>query len=225
MSFPIGSICLVVIRLYNAGRARSIRLSAREFSDAFGPVCKANYLTHWASAIIIRTMIVTPFRTRLGWVALLADDHALLGLTLPRSTCHAAVTELRTEFNCHPMPGENALTKRARGMLIRYFEGRRVVFDDLPVEQPGTAFQQRVWQLTRAIPYGSTRTYHELACAAGRPRAARAVGQCNARNRLPIIIPCHRLVGSQGDLRGFGGGIPMKRTLLEMEGALCAHRH
>jgi O-6-methylguanine DNA methyltransferase len=170
-------------------------------------------------------MIVTPFRTRLGWVAILADNHALLGLTLPRSTRHAAVTELRTEFNCHPTQGETALTKRAREMLVRYFEGQRIAFDDLPVEQAGTVFQQRVWQLTRAIPYGATRTYRELASAAGRPNAARAIGQCMARNRLPIIIPCHRLVGSQGDLRGFGGGIPMKRTLLEMEGARSAHRH
>ncbi len=170
-------------------------------------------------------MIVTPFRTRLGWVAILADNHALLGLTLPRSTCHAAVTELRTEFNCRPAQGETALTKRAREMLMRYFDGQRMSFDDLPIEQPGTDFQQHVWQLTRAIPYGATRTYHELACAAGRPHAARAVGQCMARNRLPIIVPCHRLVGSQGDLRGFGGGIPMKRSLLEMEGADRAHRH
>ncbi len=170
-------------------------------------------------------MIVTPVLTRLGWVAILADSHALLGLTLPRSTRHAAVTKLRTEFDCHPTQGENALTQQAREMLVRYFDGQPVAFDDLPVEQPGTGFQQRVWQLTRAIPYGATRTYRELACAAGRPHAARAVGQCMARNRLPIIVPCHRLVGSQGDLRGFGGGIPMKRTLLEMEGAASAHRH
>ncbi len=185
----------------------------------------AFYLTHFTRAIIIRSMIVTPFPTRLGWVAVMADDHALLGLTLPRSTRHAAVTDLSTGFNCDLTQGENALTNRARAMLIRYFDGQPISFDDLPVKQPGTVFQQRVWQLTRAIPYGSTCTYRDMACAAGRPHAARAVGQCMARNRLPIIIPCHRLVGSQGDLRGFGGGIPMKRTLLDMEGAYGAHRH
>ncbi len=110
--------------------------------------------------------------------------------------------------------------RRARAKITRYFTGQHVSFDDLPFDDShATEFQRRVWRVTRAIPYGTTRTYHEMARAVGRPNAARAVGQCMARNPLPIIIPCHRLVGSSGDLRGFGGGIAMKRALLEMEGA------
>ncbi len=170
-------------------------------------------------------MIVTSFRTRLGWVALLADDRVLLGTTLPRPTRRAAIAELQAEYDCHCQPGQNSLTRKTRQMLTRYFQGRPVRFDRLPIETRGTVFQERVWRLTSAIPYGSTRTYLSLARAAGRPYAARAVGQCMARNPLPIIIPCHRVVGSRGDLRGFGGGMPMKRTLLEMEGATRAHRH
>ncbi len=174
-------------------------------------------------------MFVTSFLTRLGWVALLANDRVLLGMTLPRPTRRAAVQELHAEWQAQRIrqiePGGNSLTRRTRRMLTRYFLGRPVRFDGLPIETRGTAFQQRVWRLTRAIPYGSTRTYRSLARAAGRPNAARAVGQCMARNPLPIIIPCHRVVGSRGDLRGFGGGMPMKRTLLEMEGAARAHRH
>ncbi len=166
-------------------------------------------------------MVLTCFHTRLGWVALLANDDALLGITLPRATRRAALGELRTEFHCHPSRGENPLTRRAQLQLERYFRGEHVVFDDIPIDgSTGTDFQQRVWKLTRAIPYGATRTYTELARAAGRPNAARAIGQCMARNPLPIIIPCHRVVGSAGDLRGFGGGLAMKRALLEMEGAL-----
>ncbi len=165
-------------------------------------------------------MLLTCFRTRLGWVALLANDRALVELTLPRATRRAACADLHAIAPEGSALGENALAKQAQDLIIRYFEGQPVVFDNLPLETPGTRFQQRVWQLTRAIPYGTTRTYRELARAVGRPRAARAIGQCMARNPLPIIIPCHRVLGSQGDLRGFGGGMPMKRTLLEMEGAL-----
>lgn len=166
-------------------------------------------------------MILTCFHTRMGWVALLADDHALLGMTLPRATRRVALDELRAEFHCQPPRGENAITRHAQKKLERYFRGERVSFDEIPIDgSKATDFQQRVWRLTRAIPYGVTRTYDALARAVGRPYAARAVGQCMARNPLPIIIPCHRVVGSAGDLRGFGGGLAMKRALLEMEGAL-----
>lgn len=166
-------------------------------------------------------MILTCFHTRMGWVALLADDHALLGLTLPRTTRRAALDELRVEFHCQPPHGENVITRLTRQKIERYFHGERVTFDDIPIDGlKATEFQRRVWWLTRAIPYGATRTYDSLARAVGRPHAARAVGQCMARNPLPIIIPCHRVVGSGGDLRGFGGGLTMKQALLEMEGAL-----
>ena len=91
---------------------------------------------------------------------------------------------------------------------------------DLPLDIQGTAFQRRVWEITRNIPRGHTMTYGEIARRAGSPGAARAVGQAMAHNPWPVIVPCHRVVGHDGRLTGFGGGMAMKQRMLEMEGAL-----
>jgi methylated-DNA-[protein]-cysteine S-methyltransferase len=100
--------------------------------------------------------------------------------------------------------------------LREYFEGSRRRFD-LPLAPRGTAFQLEVWsQLTR-IPYGETRSYLDVANAIGRPAACRAVGAANGANPLPIVVPCHRVIGSNGSLTGFGGGLDVKRQLLGME--------
>jgi methylated-DNA-[protein]-cysteine S-methyltransferase len=104
--------------------------------------------------------------------------------------------------------------------LQRYFNGEPIDFDEPLDPSIGTEFQRRVWSITRAIPRGWTRTYGEIAREAGSPRAARAVGQSMARNPWPVIVPCHRVVGSDGSLTGFGGGLKMKRGMLEMEGGL-----
>ncbi|MEO8430793.1 MAG: methylated-DNA--[protein]-cysteine S-methyltransferase [Acidobacteriota bacterium] len=103
--------------------------------------------------------------------------------------------------------------------LSDYFSGARREFD-LPLAPVGTPFQLDVWRMLRTIPYGETVTYGEIAGRLGRPRAQRAVGAANGRNPLPIVIPCHRVVGSDGSLTGFGGGLPMKRRLLALE---CGH--
>lgn len=105
--------------------------------------------------------------------------------------------------------------------LAEYFAGRRTEFD-LPLVVVGSAFERAVWEALRAIPFGRTKSYGQLAAELGRPGAARAVGRASGSNPLPIVIPCHRLVGSRGELTGFGGGLPVKRRLLELEGAvLC----
>jgi len=107
-----------------------------------------------------------------------------------------------------------------RQKLCRYFDGQAVSFDDEPLDMSGaTDFLRRVWQVTRRIPRGQTLTYGEIARQVGAPGAARAVGQAMARNPWPIIVPCHRVVGHDGRLTGFGGGLAMKQRLLEMEGA------
>ena len=90
----------------------------------------------------------------------------------------------------------------------------------MPLEPSGTEFQQRVWTALRAIAYGTTTSYGTIARRLGDPRATRAVGAANGQNPIPIIVPCHRVVGAKGDLTGFGGGIDRKRWLLEHEGAL-----
>lgn len=113
-------------------------------------------------------------------------------------------------------PGEGQLLDRLEGQLGEYLAGRRQDFD-LPLDAPGSEFQERVWSELRAIPYGETISYRELASRVGVPAASRAVGRANGSNRLAIIIPCHRVVAANGGLGGYGGGLPTKRYLLDLE--------
>ena len=110
---------------------------------------------------------------------------------------------------------------QAREQLNEYFARSRTTFD-LPLDPAGSPFERRVWEALRAIPYGSTVSYGELARRLGDPRATRAVGAANGKNPIPIIVPCHRVVGARGELTGFGGGLDRKRWLLEHEGAVLA---
>ncbi len=107
----------------------------------------------------------------------------------------------------------------AEAQLIEYFAGRRVRFE-LPLCPVGTEFQLAVWWALADIAYGSTLSYGELARRIGRPKAVRAVGAANGANPLPIVLPCHRVIGADGSLTGFGGGLPAKISLLELEGVL-----
>jgi methylated-DNA-[protein]-cysteine S-methyltransferase len=107
----------------------------------------------------------------------------------------------------------------AAAQLARYFAGERVDFD-LPLRPRGTPFQQRVWAALREIPYGETVSYGELARRLGTPGASRAVGLANGRNPISIVIPCHRVIGADGSLTGYGGGLARKSWLLEHEGAV-----
>ena len=100
--------------------------------------------------------------------------------------------------------------------IEEYFHGRRTTFD-FPLDLSGTDFQVAVWRELLQIPYGQTRTYGEIAKKLGKPRAARAVGMANHDNRIPIVVPCHRVVGHDGSLTGYAGGLHMKRQLLEIE--------
>jgi methylated-DNA-[protein]-cysteine S-methyltransferase len=116
--------------------------------------------------------------------------------------------------------GPNATLDRARVQLEEYFSGNRKQFD-LPLAPQGTPFQQEVWHTLATIPYGETISYAQLAQRIGKPTAMRAVGAANGRNPLPIVLPCHRVIGADGSLTGFGGGLPTKQFLLELEGALA----
>jgi methylated-DNA-[protein]-cysteine S-methyltransferase len=110
-----------------------------------------------------------------------------------------------------------------RRQLAEYFARVRRVFD-LPLTPAGTPFQLLTWRALQEIPYGETISYCELARRVGRPHGSRAVGAANGRNPLPIVVPCHRVIGADGSLTGFGGGLPAKRALLELEGAACVSR-
>jgi len=115
----------------------------------------------------------------------------------------------------------SGVLERASEQLVAYFAGRLREFD-LPLHPHGTPFDHRVWDVVRTIPYGSTLTYGEIAARLEDPGASRAVGHANARNPLPIVVPCHRVVGTSGRLTGYAGGIHRKQALLELEAASVA---
>lgn len=117
---------------------------------------------------------------------------------------------------CEP---PTALLREAEQQLREYFAGQRTGFD-LPLRFGGTAFQRAVWAALLDIPYGETRSYGQIAAAIGRPRAVRAVGQAIGRNPIGIIVPCHRVIGKNGALTGFAGGLSIKEKLLKGEGVL-----
>ena len=112
---------------------------------------------------------------------------------------------------------DSLLAELAR-QLRAYFAGSLRCFD-LPLDPQGTDFQKRVWRQLEAIPFGETRSYRQIAAAIGAPNAVRAVGAANGANPIPIVIPCHRVIGSGGKLVGYGGGLELKKRLLELEGA------
>jgi methylated-DNA-[protein]-cysteine S-methyltransferase len=154
----------------------------------------------------------------LGWVGILVSPRGLRRTSLPEPTVEGAMSALGPEV------GRAAHDPGAVGPYVTeiaaYLRGEAVDLTRLPVDpHRGTDFFHRAWAACRAIPAGETRTYAWLAEAAGHPRAMRAAGQAMARNPLPLVVPCHRVVGSDGGLHGFGGsvGLPLKRRLLELE--------
>ena len=112
--------------------------------------------------------------------------------------------------------GTNALLEQAAGQLDQYFAGALTAFD-VPLRLVGTVFQRRVWQALLDIPYGETRTYGQIAAQVGAPKAARAVGGANHVNPISIIVPCHRVIGADGRMVGYGGGLWRKEALLQLE--------
>jgi methylated-DNA-[protein]-cysteine S-methyltransferase len=124
------------------------------------------------------------------------------------------------EFTVRAGPSSgNRLTQAAREQLEEYFAGNRQTFT-LPLKQAGTAFQQSVWQALQEIPFGQICSYSDIANAIGKPKAVRAVGAANGRNNIAIVIPCHRVIGANGTLTGYAGGLERKEILLKLEGSL-----
>ena len=113
-------------------------------------------------------------------------------------------------------PGDNEVLRRVEAELAEYFAGTRQTFD-LPLEMAGSAFQREAWHALLGIPYGETRSYAQQAALLGKPDAVRAVARANGENRLAIVVPCHRVVGADGRLTGYGGGLHRKRWLLDHE--------
>ncbi|TAL72413.1 MAG: methylated-DNA--[protein]-cysteine S-methyltransferase [Rhodanobacter sp.] len=144
----------------------------------------------------------------LGPLTLVADDAGLCEI------CFESEHRPNTKDTWQRDAGRLA---KARTQLAEYFAGRRTVFD-LPLHPRGTPFQLAVWEELLRIPFGITMSYGELAQRIGKPKAVRAVGAANGRNPIPIIVPCHRVIGADHSLTGYGGGLWIKRALLGLEG-------
>jgi methylated-DNA-[protein]-cysteine S-methyltransferase len=159
-------------------------------------------------------------QTAFGWVGIAWSKDGLVAVTLPQASERQALDLLPASVDSVPEAPSRLDVAALADKLRCYFEGQAVTFDEPLDPTLGTEFQRRMWAITRAIPRGQTRTYGQIARQAGSPGAARAVGQSMARNPWPVIVPCHRVLGSDGGLTGFGGGVEMKRRMLEMEGAM-----
>jgi methylated-DNA-[protein]-cysteine S-methyltransferase len=163
-------------------------------------------------------MLYTTVDSPVGELLLLGDGHALHGLWMRDGRAPAPAR-----------PGwerDDGAFQAARGQLAEYFTGRRLAFD-LPLAMAGTPFQRRVWRALLDVPYGETITYGELAREVrpdGGWRAARAVGAANGRNPIAVVVPCHRVVGADGSLTGYGYGLERKRFLLDLEAATLGRR-
>jgi methylated-DNA-[protein]-cysteine S-methyltransferase len=173
----------------------------------------------------ILQLLIDRFETPIGEMLIVADRDGNLRAAgwadyehrLQRSLRHhCGENGFRLEMHSNP----HGLTSAIRS----YFAGELKAIDSLPVKTAGTAFQRQVWRALREIPCGSTVSYGELAVRIGRPAAVRAVGLANGSNPVGVVVPCHRVIGSDGSLTGYGGGIERKRWLLDHEKQLFQHR-
>ena len=152
----------------------------------------------------------------IGSLRVASTEHGLAYLELPfasgrglRGWLKRCVPDARCEDGFAP-------NRMAIAQILEYLEGKRVAFD-LPIDLRGTPFQRAVWQALLEIPYGQTRSYAEIAAAVGQPSAVRAVGAANGANPIALVVPCHRVIASDGRLGGYGGGLRLKAKLLAME--------
>ncbi|MEM7094937.1 MAG: methylated-DNA--[protein]-cysteine S-methyltransferase [Actinomycetota bacterium] len=161
------------------------------------------------------SLTLHPYDSPVGELRLVATDDALVAVLWPDDA------EGRVRFSEEPVEGSHEVLHRTASQLDEYFAGERQSFD-LPLEPNGTEFQRSVWWSLAEIPFGETSTYGAQAEVIGRPRAVRAVGTANGKNPLSIVLPCHRIVGADGGLAGFAGGLETKRWLLDHEASVAA---
>lgn len=159
--------------------------------------------------LVSKKVWYTHYESPIGAMLLAADENGLRMISFAQGS---RTQRRRPDWHTDTAPFTETIRQ-----LRAYFEGKLKNFD-VPLSLEGSEFQLRVWQNLRAIPYGETISYGQLACRIGNPKAARAVGLANGSNPIPIIIPCHRVIGSNGSLVGYGGGLPIKKALLLIEG-------
>jgi len=183
------------------------------FGDQFKKTAGFSPSQSRESRLIATTRILTPLGPLLAGAT---DEGICLLEFIDRRMLETQLRRLGKRLNSECVPGFSKHFDRLNEQLQEYFSGKRKEFD-LPLVLPGTPFQQRVWAGLRTIPYGSTRSYREQAEALGLASAVRAVAKANGDNRIAIVIPCHRIIGADGELVGYGGGLWRKRFLLNLE--------
>ncbi len=165
------------------------------------------------------TLVSTPYESPVGRLTLIGGTAGLRAICWPnRDLRHVGLAGAVIE------QGMDTVLRDTVRQLDEYFAGARTAFE-LPLELEGTPFQLAAWRALGEIPYGETRSYAQQAARIGRPNAVRAVGTANGRNPVSIVLPCHRVVGSDGRLHGFGGGLEAKAALLQLEQNVAATRH
>jgi len=174
----------------------------------------------------METLHSTILKSKIGPLFLAASEHGLVALEfdarLPgQQTIRPNPRDLRTETKTLKFAESADALRPYVQELKEYFDGQRREFS-APLDLRGTDFQLACWRALLKIPYGETRTYADIARAVGSPQGFRAVGMANNRNPIAIVVPCHRVIASDGTLCGYGGGLDLKRKLLELEGALTA---
>tara|TARA_R110000824_G_scaffold118960_14_gene272102 strand:- start:221278 stop:221802 length:525 start_codon:yes stop_codon:yes gene_type:complete len=159
----------------------------------------------------IDALAATHIKTPIGLLQLAAGEEGLVAVVFPNETRRSYAKAKG------PIAAQMHLNKTVTA-LEEYFAGTRQDFSDLTLAPSGTAFQLSVWQQLIKIPFGVTKSYGDIAHAIDNPKGVRAVGLANGKNPIPIIVPCHRVIGANGTLTGFGGGLPTKKWLLQHEG-------
>jgi methylated-DNA-[protein]-cysteine S-methyltransferase len=158
------------------------------------------------------SLATATLKSPIGELRLAASEEGLVAVVFPNEKKKRIFAEAKGS------PAAQAHLEAGLAALREYFAGKRKDFKDIKLAPEGTAFQKSVWKALQKIPFGATKSYADIARAIGNPKAMRAVGLANGKNPIPIIVPCHRVIGANGSLTGFGGGIPTKKALLEHEG-------
>jgi len=171
------------------------------------------------SAEVPRELTVDRFETPVGAMYAVADEACRLRAFAWVAHEARGILQLRQQYGPNIVLREGATPPAIRGALDRYFDGDLAALDAIDCATRGTPFQQDVWAALRAIPIGATLSYGALALRIGKPNAVRAVGLANGSNPIAVVLPCHRVIGTDGSLTGYGGGLDRKRWLLAHEGA------
>jgi methylated-DNA-[protein]-cysteine S-methyltransferase len=165
------------------------------------------------------TVYCTSFDSRIGLIYVASTERGVCKISIPRETKKDFFRWLRRYFSEEEVVENRSRNRTVIDELNRYFDGKLVKFHS-PLDQIGSVFQARIWRELRKVPYGTTITYKQLARRIGVPMGYQAVGRAVATNPLPIIVACHRVLGSDGSLRGYAAGVKTKEFLLRLEGAL-----